>query len=73
MITTSWLEFPDTIVVKINIDSKGNLSILSDYSKKMPEASKIEQRQLLILQLPVFQNENRQVDVKRRHVRTTTK
>lgn len=71
--STSWLEFPDTTVVKINIDSKGNLSILSDYGSKVSEACQIKQRQLLILQLAVFQNENRQVDVKRRCVRTITK
>lgn len=70
---TSWLEFPDTAVVKTNIDSKGNLSIFSDYGDKVAEASKIKQRQRLILQLPVFQNEDRQGDVERRHVRTTTK
>lgn len=54
---TSWLEFPDTTVVKTNIDNKGNL--FSDYGNKMSEASKIKQRQLLTLQLPVFQNEDR--------------
>lgn len=65
---TSWLEFSDTTVVKPNIDSKGNLSRFSDYGNTVSEASEIKQRQLLILQ-----NEDRWIDVKRRHVRTTTK
>lgn len=37
-IITSWLEFPDIAAIKINIDSKGNLLIFSDYGDRVSEA-----------------------------------